>query len=53
MAKVGNKSTGKQLDMRGPCKDCGSTQGPFTAVRRADLRKVKMVKLCEECVTRV
>ncbi len=53
MAKEGNKSAGAKHEVKGPCTDCGETNGSFQAVRRYGMRGANMVRLCEKCNIRV
>ena len=53
MAKEGNVSSGEKGITKGPCGDCGTTDGSFTPVRRFSSRGKRMlVRLCEKCLPR-
>jgi len=54
MAKEGNKSSGAKHVVGGPCTDCKTAEGTFTAVRRYSVSgKGTIVRLCEKCAPRV
>jgi hypothetical protein len=49
MAKKGNKSGVKHIDMVGRCVDCGKTGVQMFTVKRSTIKKSWFVKVCEEC----
>lgn len=53
MAKEGNKSSGNSGLTKGPCADCGSSSGPFSAVLRYRRSGRKnLIRLCQGCFTK-
>jgi len=53
MAKDPSKNAGAHGNTKGPCTDCRSTKGPFTAIRRFSGKgRASTVRLCEKCQVR-